>query len=110
MMGLMRLACFSAALLLGACSDSGPGTGSGTSTAIGNTPSVSAPDAAFAGKIGTTLRDSEPDYLTPAVAHAGTPNIVIVLVDDIAPPRAARRASTTRSRRSAPTSPATGRS
>jgi len=40
-------------------------------------------DRPFAGTIGTTIRDSEPAYAAPPAPRAGTPNVVIVLADDL---------------------------
>src|SRR5262245_26120512 len=42
-------------------------------------PSVSAP---FAGKIGTTLRDSRPHWPQSPAAPPNAPNVVLILLDD----------------------------
>jgi len=40
------------------------------------------PDAAFAGKIGTTYKDSTPDFPKSVAAPAGAPNVLLILTDD----------------------------
>ena len=40
------------------------------------------PDAPFAGKIGTTYKDSTPDFPKPVAAPAGAPNVLLILTDD----------------------------
>ena len=41
------------------------------------------PDPEFAGRIATTIRDSEPWWPAPARPPAGAPNIVVILLDDL---------------------------
>ncbi len=41
------------------------------------------PEPAFAGKIGTTYKDSTPDYPKPIKAPQGAPNVMIVILDDV---------------------------
>src|SRR6185295_18231499 len=40
------------------------------------------PDQPFAGKIGTTYKDSSPDFPKPITAPAGAPNVLLILTDD----------------------------
>jgi len=40
------------------------------------------PAVAFAGKIGTTYKDSTPDFPKPNAAPAGAPNVLLILTDD----------------------------
>lgn len=58
------------------CSRSAPPQSSQNAT-------VAVAEPAFNGKIGKTIGDSEPDYLPTLHAPAGTPNVVIVLADDV---------------------------
>jgi arylsulfatase A-like enzyme len=51
-----------------------------SSTAV---PQTAAPDAPFTGTLGDTIRDSSPAYLPRSRVAAGTPNVVIVLADDL---------------------------
>jgi arylsulfatase len=41
------------------------------------------PDPEFRGKIGETYRDSTPSYPLPVEAAAGSPNVLLVLLDDV---------------------------
>ena len=41
------------------------------------------PDPKFEGKIGKTIADSEPSYPQPLKAKAGSPNVLIILLDDV---------------------------
>jgi arylsulfatase A-like enzyme len=41
------------------------------------------PEPAFRGKIGTTFKDSKPDFPTPIRASKGSPNVLIILLDDV---------------------------
>ena len=41
------------------------------------------PDAPFHGKIGRTVKDSEPDFPKSVEAPAGAPNILLILTDDV---------------------------
>lgn len=41
------------------------------------------PDAKFKGKIGETFKDSAPDYPQPVKAPKGSPNVLLVLLDDV---------------------------
>lgn len=41
------------------------------------------PAPAFNGKIGKTYKDSTPDYPQPLAAPAGTPNVLLILLDDV---------------------------
>lgn len=41
------------------------------------------PDPAFKGKIGQTYKDSTPSYPRPVKAATGSPNVLIVLLDDV---------------------------
>jgi arylsulfatase len=41
------------------------------------------PDPKFKGKIGETYKDSTPDYPMPVTAPKGSPNILLVLLDDV---------------------------
>jgi arylsulfatase len=41
------------------------------------------PEAPFAGRIGTTYRDSQADFPKPVTAPAGAPNVLIVILDDV---------------------------
>jgi arylsulfatase A-like enzyme len=40
-------------------------------------------DPPFKGKIGDTFKDSTPDYPQPVKAPAGSPNVLIILLDDV---------------------------
>lgn len=40
------------------------------------------PEPPFKGKIGTTYKDSKPDFPKPVAAPAGAPNVLLVLLDD----------------------------
>jgi arylsulfatase len=40
------------------------------------------PEAPFAGKIGTTYKESTPDYPRPVTAPGGAPNVLLILTDD----------------------------
>ena len=40
------------------------------------------PDAPFAGRIGTTYKDSTADFPKPIAAPAGAPNVLLILTDD----------------------------
>ena len=54
-------------------------------TALGQTDrqSLPIPDPAFQGKIETTYEDSTPDYPQPAKAPPGSPNVLLILLDDV---------------------------
>ena len=41
------------------------------------------PDPAFKGKIGETYRDSSPSYPIPVKAAKGSPNVLLILLDDV---------------------------
>ena len=41
------------------------------------------PDPVFQGKIGETYRDSTPSYPAPIKAPAGSPNVLLILLDDV---------------------------
>jgi arylsulfatase A-like enzyme len=41
------------------------------------------PDAAFKGKIGETYKDSTPSYPLPIKAPKGSPNVLVILLDDV---------------------------
>ena len=41
------------------------------------------PDPKFKGKIGETYKDSTPDYPMPVTAPKGSPNILLILLDDV---------------------------
>lgn len=41
------------------------------------------PDPKFKGKIGETYKDSTPDYPMPVTASKGSPNILLILLDDV---------------------------
>jgi arylsulfatase len=41
------------------------------------------PDPAFKGKIGQTFKDSTPSYPQPVKAPKGSPNVLIILLDDV---------------------------
>ena len=41
------------------------------------------PEAPFAGQIGTTYKDSKADYPNPVKAPPGSPNVLIVILDDV---------------------------
>jgi len=41
------------------------------------------PEPAFKGKIGTTLKDSKPDFPKQIQAPAGAPNVLIIILDDV---------------------------
>ncbi len=41
------------------------------------------PDPAFKGKIGQTYKDSTPSYPQPVKAPAGSPNVLLILLDDV---------------------------
>ncbi len=41
------------------------------------------PDPAFTGKIGTTYKDSTPSYPQPIKAAPGSPNVLLILLDDV---------------------------
>jgi len=41
------------------------------------------PDPAFTGKIGTTYADSTPNYPMPLRAPKGSPNVLLILLDDV---------------------------
>lgn len=41
------------------------------------------PDPAFRGKIGETLKDSTPSYPLPVKAPKGSPNVLLILLDDV---------------------------
>ncbi|MBX7105425.1 MAG: arylsulfatase [Gemmataceae bacterium] len=41
------------------------------------------PDPAFQGKIGTTYKDSTPSYPLPVRAAKGSPNVLLILLDDV---------------------------
>src|SRR6476619_661898 len=45
--------------------------------------SIPRPDPEFKGKIGETLQDSTPSYPQPFKAPKGSPNILIILLDDV---------------------------
>ncbi len=53
------------------------------STPAPTTGSVHPAESSFAGKIGSSLRDSKPAYEEPVKPNAGSPNVVIVLADDL---------------------------
>src|SRR6187399_121322 len=40
------------------------------------------PAAPFAGKVGTTYKESTPDYPKPVKAPEGAPNVLLILTDD----------------------------
>lgn len=42
-----------------------------------------APDPAFKGKIGETYKDSTPSYPQPVKAPKGSPNVLLILLDDV---------------------------
>jgi arylsulfatase len=41
------------------------------------------PDPAFSGKIGTTYKDSTPNYPQPVQSPKGSPNVLLILLDDV---------------------------
>jgi arylsulfatase len=41
------------------------------------------PDPAFKGKIGQTYKDSTPSYPKPLEAPKGSPNVLLILLDDV---------------------------
>lgn len=41
------------------------------------------PDPPFKGKIGVTIADSQPSYPQPVKAPAGSPNVLLILLDDV---------------------------
>ncbi len=41
------------------------------------------PDPAFEGKIGETYKDSKPNYPMPVKAAKGSPNVLLILLDDV---------------------------
>ncbi len=41
------------------------------------------PDPEFKGKIGETYKDSTPNFPTPVQAAAGSPNVLLILLDDV---------------------------
>ena len=41
------------------------------------------PDPAFQGKIGATYKDSTPSYPSPVEAPKGSPNVLLILLDDV---------------------------
>ena len=41
------------------------------------------PDPTFSGKIGQTYKDSTPNFPMPVTAPAGSPNVAIILLDDV---------------------------
>ena len=41
------------------------------------------PDPAFNGKIGASRDDSKPDWPQRPKAHAGAPNVILILLDDV---------------------------
>ncbi|MFO0902553.1 MAG: arylsulfatase [Pirellulales bacterium] len=41
------------------------------------------PDPAFTGKIGDTYKDSTPSYPQPVTAAKGSPNVLLILLDDV---------------------------
>ncbi len=41
------------------------------------------PDPAFKGKIGETYKDSTPSYPLPVKAPKGSPNVLLILLDDV---------------------------
>ena len=41
------------------------------------------PDSAFKGKIGETYKDSTPNYPMPVKAAKGSPNVLLILLDDV---------------------------
>jgi arylsulfatase len=41
------------------------------------------PDPAFTGKIGETYKDSKPNYPQPVKAVKGSPNVLLILLDDV---------------------------
>ena len=40
-------------------------------------------DAPFRGKVGATYRDSTPDFPSPVTAAKGSPNVLLILLDDV---------------------------
>jgi arylsulfatase A-like enzyme len=55
----------------------------GGSTPAGSEPTVlPRPEAPFAGKIGTTYKESAPDYPRPLAAPERAPNVLLILTDD----------------------------
>ena len=47
------------------------------------TPNLPRPDPAFEGKIGETYKDSTPSYPQPVKAPKGSPNVLLILLDDV---------------------------
>ena len=45
--------------------------------------SLPVPDPPFTGKIGETYKDSTPSYPAPVSAPKGSPNVLIILLDDV---------------------------
>ena len=45
--------------------------------------SASAPDAPFEGHMGKTLAESTPHWITPPRAAPGSPNVIVILMDDM---------------------------
>jgi arylsulfatase len=41
------------------------------------------PDSKFTGKVGTTYKDSVPSYPQPIKAPADSPNVLLILLDDV---------------------------
>ena len=41
------------------------------------------PDPVFEGRIGETYRDSAPSYPMPVKVPAGSPNVLVILLDDV---------------------------
>jgi arylsulfatase len=46
-------------------------------------PQLPQPDPPFAGRVGETFRDSMPSYPLPVKAAQGSPNVLIILLDDV---------------------------
>ena len=51
--------------------------------AAGGEAQLPKPDPAFKGKIGETYQDSKPDHPQPTKAAKGSPNVLLILLDDV---------------------------
>jgi len=45
--------------------------------------SLPLPDPSFGGKVGQTLKESQPDYPKPVMPPSGAPNVLVILLDDV---------------------------
>ena len=52
-------------------------------SAVADGQQLPKPDPAFKGQIGTTYKNSTPDYPQPVTAPKGAPNVLLVLLDDV---------------------------